>query len=90
MGGGLLRVPCFVGPPSLLRAAVGAPLGLGVEGRGEGRRSPGLQVASSGQGSVQHRVLPCCLPDFLSGPLAAVSSRLVGTASSPAGLLTAP
>ena len=86
MGGGLLRVPCFVGPPSLLRAAVGAPPGLGVEGRGEGRRSPGLQVASSGQGSVQRRGLP----DFLSGPLAAVSSRLVGTASSPAGLLTAP
>ena len=47
-------------------------------------------MASSGQGSVQRRVLPCCLPDSLSGPLAAVSSRLVGTASSPAGLLTAP
>lgn len=64
-GRGTAQGLCFAGPLSLLRTAVGAPLGLGVEGRGKGRRSPGLQVASSGQG----RILPRCLPDSLSGPL---------------------
>ena len=39
-GRGTARVSCFAGPLSLLRTAVGAPLGLGVEGRGE-ERSPG-------------------------------------------------
>ena len=48
-GRGTAQGLCFAGPLSLLRTAVGAPLGLGVEGRGKGRRSPYNLMPFEGQ-----------------------------------------